>query len=169
MAFSSDESLTFFTGLRGFHFYRSCWKPYVGQKIDFRNEKNNKHDKYAVAGYTKLPGKIIMCVVGHIPREISRYIWFAKEGGANVTGYVLSTKAKRSPLLQGGLEIEIEVAVTWKDNANNLRILKEKVASVDFKLGEPYEDDTKKILIQLKEKENSVFLSSDEEDMDAAV
>ena len=51
MASAQDALSTFFTGLRGFHVYRSCWKPYVKQKIEFRKEKNNQYDKYAVAGY----------------------------------------------------------------------------------------------------------------------
>ena len=49
---SSHDALTFFTGLRGFHVCRSCWKPYVKQNIEFRKEKNNQYNKYAVAGYT---------------------------------------------------------------------------------------------------------------------
>ena len=79
------------------------WKPYVKQKIEFRKEKNNQYDKYAVAGYTKLPGKMVLCVVGHMPREISRYIWFAMEASANITAQFVSTNTKRSPLTQGGL------------------------------------------------------------------
>ena len=51
------------------------------------------------------------CVVGHMPREISRYTWFVIEGGAHITTQVVSTNAKRSPLTQGGLEIEIKVTV----------------------------------------------------------
>ena len=73
MASSQGAFLTFFTGLRGFHVYHSCWKPYVKQKIEYRKETNNQCDKYAVAGYIKLPGKMVLCVVGHMPREISRY------------------------------------------------------------------------------------------------
>ena len=73
MASSQDALLTFFAGLRGFHVYRSSWKPYVKQKIEFRKEKNNHYDKYAVAGYTKFPGKVVLCVVGHMPQEISCY------------------------------------------------------------------------------------------------
>ena len=155
MALSQDASLTFFTGLRGFHIYRSCWKPFVCQKIEFRNEKNNKHNKYAVAGYTKLPGKLVLCVVGHMPREISRCIWFATQGGANITARVVSTTVKQSPLTQGGLEIEIKVLVVWENNKDNLEVLADKVNSVQFTLGEPYADDTKNILSQIKEKENT--------------
>ena len=85
MASSQDALLTFFAGLRGFHVYRSCWKPYVKQKIEFRKEKNNQYDQHAVAGYTKLPGKMILFVVGLMSWEIRRYTWFAIEGGADIT------------------------------------------------------------------------------------
>ena len=52
---------------------------------------------------------MVLCVVGPIPREISRFTWFAIEGGANITAQVVSTNNKSSPLQQGGLEIEIKV------------------------------------------------------------
>ena len=113
MASSQDALLTFSTGLREFHVYRSCWKPYVKQKIEFRKEKNNQYDKYSVASYTKLPGKMVLCVVGHMPWEISRYTWLAIQGGANITTQGVSTNAKISPLTQSRLEIEIKV--TWEN------------------------------------------------------
>ena len=76
------------------------------------------------------------CVVGHMPWEISRYTWFGIEGGANITAQAVSTNAKRSPLTQGGLEIETKVTVIW-ENKKNLKIFAEKVDSVQFTLGEP--------------------------------
>ena len=54
---------------------------------------------------------MVLCVVCHMPRKISRYTWFAIEGGANIKAQVVSTNTKRSPLTQGGLEIKIEVTV----------------------------------------------------------
>ena len=42
----------FFTELRDFHVYSSCWKPYRTQKIEFKIDENNKHDQYAITGYT---------------------------------------------------------------------------------------------------------------------
>ena len=74
---------------------------------------------------------MVLCVVGHMPREISCYTWFAIEGGANVTAQVVSTNTKRSPLTQGGLEIEIKATVIW-ENKNNLKIFAEKVNSVQY-------------------------------------
>ena len=110
---------------------------------------------------------MVLCVVGPIPREISRFTWFAIEGGANITAQVVSTNTKRSPLTQGGLEIEIKVTVIW-ENKKNLKIFAEKVDSVQFTLGEPCQDDTKKILHEIERKENDVFVSvsSDEEPED---
>ena len=92
---------------------------------------------------------MVLCVVCHMPRKISRYTWFAIEGGANIKAQVASTNTKRSPLTQGELEIEIKVTVIW-ENKKNLRIFAEKVDSVQFTLGEPYQDDTKTFLHEIK-------------------
>ena len=88
---------------------------------------------------------MVLCFVGHMPREISHYTWLAIEGGANITAQVVSTNAKRSPLTQGGLEIVIKVTVIW-ENKKNLKIF---AVSVQFTLREPYQDDTKKILLEI--------------------
>ena len=72
----------------------------------------HQYDKYA-AGYAELSGRMFLCVVGHIPREISRFTWFTIEGGANITAQVVSTNTKSSPLKQGRLEIEIKVTVIY--------------------------------------------------------
>ena len=89
------------------------------------------------------------------------------EGGANITAQFVSTNTERSPLTQGGLEIEIKASVIW-ENKKNLKILAEKVVSVQFTLGEPYQDDTKKTVHKIKRKENDVCVSvsSDEEPED---
>ena len=51
------------------------------------------------------------------------------------------------PLTQAGLEIEIKVPFIW-ENKKNLRIFTEKVDSVQFTLGEPYWDNTKKFCME---------------------
>ena len=63
------------------------------------------HDRFAISGSAKIPGKIGCVVVGHIPRELSRYVWCALDSGAIISGKVISDKYKPSPLFQGGLEI----------------------------------------------------------------
>ena len=56
-----------------------------------------------------------LCVVGHMPWEISCYTWFAIEGGANITAQVVWTNIKKSPLTQGRLEIEIKATAIWEN------------------------------------------------------
>ena len=104
------------------------------------------------------PGKLAPDIIGHIPREISRHMWYAMAKGADVTARVIDTRPKRSPLIQGGVEILIMVNVEW-DNADGIRTLKEKVESVNFPVGEDeeYKDDSNEILksIGVEEEEES--------------
>ena len=77
----SSESFCFTTGLRGFHVYSTTkgWKPYLQEKITLKREHDNVHDRFAVSGLTTLRGRLAPVVVGHIPRELSRYVWYALE------------------------------------------------------------------------------------------
>ena len=65
------------------------------------------------------------------------------------------------------MEIEIKVIVIW-ENKKNPKIFAEKLDSVQFTLGEAYQDDTKNFLHEIKRKENDVCVSvsSDEEPED---
>lgn len=139
--------IKFVTALRGYHVYRTDWKPHLKQPLTFKQEKNNEHDRFAVAGQTKLPGTLSASTVGHIPLEISRYIWYALQRDASINAEVKSAKYRPSPLVQGGLEIPIEVTVRWADK-RGLHILKEKVDSVRYPVSdeEKYIDDSKEIL-----------------------
>ena len=118
------QSFEFTTGLRGFHLYSTTkhWKPYLQQKITFKREHNNVRDRFAVSGLVTLRGTLAHAVVGHVPKELSRYVWYAFEQGTKFTGRVISVKPKRSPLIQGGLEIPMVVSVQWS-NARSLAIL----------------------------------------------
>ena len=97
----------FTTVLRGFHVYRSEWKPHLDQFITFKQEFENPHNRFAVAGKAKLPAKFCTVTVGHVRREISRHVWYAIKEGAEVSATVKSMSPKPSPLKQGGLEIMI--------------------------------------------------------------
>ena len=44
----------FTTALRVFHVYRCEWKPHLDQLITFKQEFENPHDCFAVAGKAKL-------------------------------------------------------------------------------------------------------------------
>ena len=107
MASAATHCYQFTTALRGFHVYYNTvnWKPFVGQKVTFICERNNPHDNFAVCGKTILPGKLVNSVVGHVPREIARHIWFALQRGATISAPVVDSKPRKSPLIQGGPEI----------------------------------------------------------------
>ena len=102
--------------LRGFHVYGNTvnWDPFLGELLTFEQEHANPHDQFAVAGQTLLNGRRSI-TVGHVPREVSRYIWYALEYGAIITARVSDPTPKRSPLVQGGLEIPLVMTISWND------------------------------------------------------
>ena len=155
----------FTTGLRAYHVYRNTenWKPFLEQKITFKREKKNAHDRFAVVGMAMLPGKLAPVIVGHIPRELSRYVWFAILTGAEFNGKVKNTEPKLSPLVQGLLEIAVEVSVTW-DDQENLQILEQKVKEVEYPIDGEYVDDSKSILKEILKKDNEDSSESEEEE-----
>ena len=65
--------------VRGHHIYKVVWTPVIGELLPLRAEDNNEHDNHAVA---VVKGD---CVVGHIPRSISRVAWFFMTHGGNIT------------------------------------------------------------------------------------
>ena len=136
------SNFEFYTGLRGYHVYSNTgrWKPYVGQKITFKREHNNPYDKFAAAGKVTMKGKIGLIVVGHVPRELSQYIWFSIREGAKFEAEVHKEKPMVSPLVQGGLEIPIKVSLTWEE-LEKLSILAAKVKEVEYPLTGEYVDE----------------------------
>ena len=84
-----------------------------------------------------LGGTLALFVVGHVPKELSRYVSYALEQGAKFTGRVISLKPKRSPLIQGGLEMPTVVSVRWS-NARSLAILKERTEEVSHYVEKDY-------------------------------
>ena len=49
--------------------------------IAFAREETNPYDRFAISISRKTPGKIGRVVVGHIPRQLSRYMWYALDRG----------------------------------------------------------------------------------------
>ena len=58
------------------------------------------------------------------------------------TGLQLTAKAKRSPLIQGGLEIPIKVNVQWT-HSRNLAVLKQRTEKVSYPIETDYTDDSR--------------------------
>ena len=95
-----------------------------------------------------MKGKIGLIVVGLVPREHSRYIWFSIREGPKFEAEVHKEKPMASPLVQGGLEIPIKVSVTW-DEPEKLSILVAKVKEVEYPMTAEHVDDSKNISKEL--------------------
>ena len=89
------------TSIRGFHVYWSVWNVTLGEVLYCERELNNAMDAFAVAVKRQ---DFSGTTVGHIPRELSRVAWQFLRRGGHMTCMVAGSR-RRSPLIQGGLEI----------------------------------------------------------------
>ena len=88
--------------VRGFHVYKDVWTPTLHECLQTRQDLGNLQDQYAIA----------VCrgdaagsrIVGHVPREFSRLFWYFLQNDGEITCQITGSK-RRSPLVQGGLEI----------------------------------------------------------------
>ena len=100
-------SVSFQCTIRGYHVYGKDWFPVEEEELLCYHEIGNIFDIFAIKTVSK------DCrVVGHLPREISRPTKFLLDRGAVVTATISDNKYRRSPLLQGGLEIPCKVRAT---------------------------------------------------------
>ena len=102
-------------GARGFHVYKNlAWsnakQGYFGA-VEIETDKElKKIDPYccAIKAMVDIPPRLK--TVGHVPREISRDIfYFLKEKNGKVDGFVYSMQSQPSPIPAGGLEIPLKV------------------------------------------------------------
>ena len=151
---ASTVKFNFLCGARGYHEYRFSWTPVLGEVLPARCEHHNPHDSYAIAIMKHLPGALVCTVVGHLPREVSRFTYFIISHGARVFCKVVEVNHRRSPLIQGGLEIPIEVTVEMDVSEQNVLAIGKYKSLVDEHYEEPvdgkYADATKAILQALK-------------------
>ena len=74
------------------------------------NPKSIASDPYSCAIKTKHDYFVGWKTVGHIPREISRYVYFfIKQEGGKVNGRLNSLKYKAFPIPSGGLEVPLSL------------------------------------------------------------
>lgn len=110
-------TITFPCGVRGFHHYNSIWQPVLHETFQARPENGNTHDRYAIATVKIVGGR--EQIIGHLPREISRFSWFIMSYGATITVQVVDINRRRSPLVQGGLEIPVKVTISMQASDAN--------------------------------------------------
>ena len=99
---------------RGWHYYgKNKWKRPKKDEIVFAEKESSKtaleHDPYSIAWKKKNKSKITADVVGHVPKEISRAVFFFISRSGKVVGRVLDEKCYPSPIPKGGLEILLMV------------------------------------------------------------
>ena len=101
-------------GSRGYHVYRNAnWTDVrLHQAITVEVETNatsRAYDPYCCKISIRKPDRIGPVTVGHIPRELSRYVFYFLHEGGLVTGTVSSVHYRQSPIPEGGLEIPIQM------------------------------------------------------------
>lgn len=131
------KTFQFTSAIRGFHFYKQFWSPEPEQNLRCFHEINNPFDYFAIKICPLSNGEI----VGHLPMEISRVTKFIIDRGAKVSAKLTSINYRRSPLVQGGLEIPCLVTVTMSGTIINGLIMDRYKQIVNERYIEPKEEE----------------------------
>ena len=134
---ASDKSIVFSAAIRGFHVYKTSWKPVENEKLQCFYEDNNPYDICSI----KVCQLGKDAIVGHLPMEISRITKFALQRGAQVHATLTSKHYRRSPLVQGGLEIPCKVDVRMSGTIVNHAILQRYEKLVEELYAEPANEE----------------------------
>ena len=103
------KNIIFSAAVRGFHVYKAIWKPIEGELLNCSHEKDNPCDVFSIKVFkAESPGT----TVGHLLMEISRITKYIIDRGAQVEVKVLGRHYRRSPLVQGGLEVPCRITIT---------------------------------------------------------
>ena len=119
-------------------------------------ERNNCYDRYAIAATKRLRCRLADSAVGHLPREISRAKSFFLLRGGVVCAKFIDKNHRRSPLVQGGLEIPIQVTAEMDLTERNKPILEKYKQIVVSNYKEPgmdgnFDDCTKEVPKELED------------------
>ena len=133
---------------RGYHMYRnSNWKNVkAGYRVKVEKETSatsKSIDPYACA--IKIKNRFFenWITVGHIPKEISRHCYFFMKEGGEISGYLVSTNYKPSPIPAGGLEVPLLLTFSVK-NEQIFEQMKEFVTTLyDYEYKGMNEDESK--------------------------
>ena len=105
---------------RGFHEQRKIWAPTINHELIVKPQTGNLFDPYAIGLFTKIKGKIEpLFLVGHLPREISRFSKFDLEYRGSMKASVRDVKFGRSIYHK-----EIPITLTILQNNASLTVYK---------------------------------------------
>ena len=98
-------------------------------------------DPYAVAWKLQKKDTLVPVVVGHIPREISWFVWYSVKYGGNVCSQVHSERPRLSPIPSGGLEILLMAKLTISDKKRRYLAHLKTLIERNYQVAEKEEDD----------------------------
>ena len=158
---------------RGYHiFMNTTWtRAYIGENIKVEIETNSesiRRDPYAcVIRKTNRLFANVSETVGHIPRELSRHIYhfILYERGA-VSGTVVSTQYRPSPIPAGGLEIPLLLRFECPDE-DTIRKMKWFVVNLyeyNFECDDD-DDENDEIVINIEEEDTNDGKNDEEENI----
>jgi len=134
---SYSKCFQFSAAVRGFHYYQRFWVPEPEQPLNCFHEEGNLFDRFAIKMCEIKEDKI----VGHLPMEISRVTKFLLDRGARVSAKLSSTNYRRSPLVQGGIEIPCIVTVSMPGTIINQLLMERYKQLVETLYAEPNEEE----------------------------
>ena len=106
---ANNKNIIFRAAVRGFHVYKASWKPKENELLECSHEKDNPYDSFSIKVFKPdSPAEI----VGHLPMKISRITKFIIDRGAQVAVKIRGRHYRRSPLVEGGIEVPFEMKIT---------------------------------------------------------
>ena len=100
--------------VRCYHYCKQFWKSAENEILHCYHEKYNLYDKFAIKTVHKNSK-----TVGHLPQEISRVTKFVLNRGTSIHVKLPSRHYRRSPLVQGGMEISCTVFFSMPSTLKN--------------------------------------------------
>ena len=129
------EKHTFTAAVRGYHFYWRVWQPKKNEKLICLHEPGNAFDRFAIKTTSEN-----WETVGHLPKEISRITKYFLDRGASLYCKLSSEHFRRSPLVQGGLEIECQAVIETRATILQAKLTSRYLDLVKDLYTEPTED-----------------------------
>ena len=110
---------------RGWHVYgKTVWTiPKKCQRLYGQKERDAEAllvDQYAVAWLMKSKENLVVDVVGNVPQEISRFVYFFLHHVRSIDAVVEDEKYRPSPIAKGGLEIVLRGTFKIDDSKRSL-------------------------------------------------
>ena len=131
--------LTLLVASRGWHVYgKTVWQtPKKGQKLFAKREEDEKAllvDEYSVAWMMKSKARLVADVVGHVPQEISRFVYFFLKHGGSVDATVELEKYRQSPIAKGGLEIILKATCRIEESKRPILLRLKELINKNYEL-----------------------------------